>query len=61
MELVGRSLSGQLKHANRRGARFAAIVSRHRVVLRDMQDGGQDELPIEAVTHELLQRLRALA
>jgi histidyl-tRNA synthetase len=61
MELAGRSLSGQLKQANRRGARFAAIVSAQGVALRDMQDGGQDELAGETVVHELLRRLRTLA
>jgi histidyl-tRNA synthetase len=61
MELAGRSLSGQLKQANRRGARFAAIVGGQDVTLRDMQDGGQDELAGETVVHELLRRLRTLA
>lgn len=61
MELSGRSLSGQLKQADRRGARFAAIVMEQDVTLRDMQDGGQHELPGETVVHELLRRLRTLA
>jgi histidyl-tRNA synthetase len=61
MELSGRSLSGQLKQADRRGARFAAIVTERHVTLRDMQDGGQEELPVETVVHDLLRRLRTLA
>jgi histidyl-tRNA synthetase len=61
MELAGRSLSGQLKQANRRGARFAAIVGERGTALRDMQDGGEDELSSATVVHELLRRLRNLA
>ncbi len=60
MELAGRSLSGQLKQANRRGARFSAIVGEDGTALRDMQDGGEDELHSETVVHELLRRLRTL-
>lgn len=61
MEMAGRSLSGQLKQANRKGARFAAIVDGGATTLRDMQDGGQSELSSETVVHELLRRLRTLS
>jgi histidyl-tRNA synthetase len=61
MEMAGRALSGQLKQANRRGARFAAIVDGTATTLRDMQDGGQSEMGSETVVHELLRRLRTLS
>ncbi len=61
MELAGRSLSGQLKQADRHGARFAAIVGDRETTLRDMQDGGQSEMALETVVHELLRRLRTLS
>jgi histidyl-tRNA synthetase len=61
MELAGRSLSGQLKQADRHGARFAAIVGVQETTLRDMQDGGQSEIALESVVHELLRRLRTLS
>lgn len=61
MEMAGRSLSGQLKQADRHGARFAAIVGDRETTLRDMQDGGQSEIAAETVVHELLRRLRTLS
>jgi histidyl-tRNA synthetase len=61
MEMAGRSLSGQLKQADRHGARFAAIVGDPQATLRDMQDGGQSEMAGETVVHELLRRLRTLS
>jgi histidyl-tRNA synthetase len=61
MEMAGRSLSGQLKQADRHGARFAAIVGENETTLRDMQDGGQSEMAGETVVHELLRRLRTLS
>jgi histidyl-tRNA synthetase len=60
MEMAGRSPSGQLKQANRRGARFAAIVGGKATTLRDMQEGEQCEIDSERVVHELLRRLRTL-
>jgi histidyl-tRNA synthetase len=45
LELAGRSLKGQLKHADRIGARYVAIVSDNgSVSLRDMSSGQQEEL-----------------
>jgi len=44
-ELAGRSLKSQLKHADRIGARYSAIVGGEaRVTLRDMVSGEQREL-----------------
>ena len=39
MEMAGRSLKGQLGHANRVGARYVAIVGERGTLLKDMQDG----------------------
>lgn len=61
MEMAGRSLSGQLKQADRHGARFAAILGDRESTLRDMQDGGQSEMALETIVHELLRRLRTLS
>jgi histidyl-tRNA synthetase len=43
METTGRSLKGQLKHADRLGARWVAIVGADAVTLRDMDAGEQRE------------------
>jgi histidyl-tRNA synthetase len=45
LELTGRSLKGQLKQADRIGARYVAIVNdRTHASLKDMQSGEQREL-----------------
>ena len=42
LELAGRSLKGQLKHADRIGARYVAIVGENGVAtLKDMESGEQ--------------------
>ena len=41
LELAGRSLKGQLRHADRLGARYVAIVGDDDASLRDMQAGNQ--------------------
>jgi histidyl-tRNA synthetase len=41
MELAGRSMKGQLKSADRVGARFVAIVRQDGTVLKDMDSGDQ--------------------
>jgi histidyl-tRNA synthetase len=60
MEMTGRSLKGQLGHANRLGARFVAIVGEGETVLKDMQDGGQETLDTSTVVHAVLRGLRDL-
>jgi histidyl-tRNA synthetase len=61
MELQGRSLKGQLGHADALGARFVAIVSdRGETVLKDMQGGGQERLAANAVVHAVLRGLHDL-
>lgn len=61
MELAGRSLKGQRAQADKRGAHFAAVVGPEGTALRDMQDGGERELPTGTVVHELLRHLRTLS
>jgi histidyl-tRNA synthetase len=49
-ELAGRSLKGQLKHADRIGARYVAIVGDDaQASLKDMASGEQQELPVSRV------------
>jgi histidyl-tRNA synthetase len=61
MELAGRSLKGQLGHADALGARFVAIVDdAGETVLKDMQDGGQEQIPTATVVHAVLRGLRTL-
>jgi histidyl-tRNA synthetase len=60
MEMAGRSLKGQLGHANRLGARFAAIVGERETLLKDMQGGGQETLETSKVVHAALRGLREL-
>jgi histidyl-tRNA synthetase len=61
MEMGERSLKGQLKHANRLGARYAAIVGAQQTLLKDMQDGGEQTLDTDRVVHAALRGLRELA
>jgi histidyl-tRNA synthetase len=50
VELAGRSLKGQLKHADRIGARYVAIVGNEHVSLKDMESGEQHELtPLDVI------------
>jgi histidyl-tRNA synthetase len=59
MELSGRSLKGQLKHADRIGARYVAIVGdATQVTLRDMESGEQAEQDIQAVIPTILRGSR---
>jgi histidyl-tRNA synthetase len=50
LELAGRSLKGQLRHADRIGACYVAIVGEDgRATLRDMSSGEQREIPTDGV------------
>jgi histidyl-tRNA synthetase len=60
VDLGGRSLKGQLGHADALGARFVAIVGERQTVLRDMQTGGQRQLAPDAVVHAVLRGLHDL-
>ncbi|HEX4108064.1 MAG TPA: histidine--tRNA ligase [Solirubrobacteraceae bacterium] len=60
LELAGRSRKGQLKAADRVGARFTALLEPDSVVLRDMAAGIQQALdvdpahPADAIVHAVL-------
>lgn len=54
LELAGRSLKGQLKQADRIGARFVAIVGEEGVTVKDREAGEQDEMQADAVIASVL-------
>jgi histidyl-tRNA synthetase len=55
MELAGRSLKGQLKHADRIGARYVAIISDEpQASLKNMESGEQIELERSALIAAVL-------
>jgi histidyl-tRNA synthetase len=60
MDLGGRSLKGQLGHADALGARFVAIIGEGETTLRDMQGSGQSTMAIDAVVHAVLRGHHAL-
>ncbi len=60
MDLGGRSLKGQLGHAEALGARFVAIVGGEQTTLRDVQAGEQAQLATDAVVHAVLRGHHAL-
>jgi histidyl-tRNA synthetase len=57
LELAGRSLKGQLRHAGRLGARYVAIIGPE-VSLKNMESGVQQELPLAAVIPTILRGSR---
>jgi histidyl-tRNA synthetase len=44
MEVAGRTLKGQLKYAERLGARYVAVVDGESIALRDVRDGGEETI-----------------
>jgi histidyl-tRNA synthetase len=54
LELAGRSLKGQLKQADRVGARFVAILGEGATTLKDTEAGEQQELAPDAVIAAVL-------
>ena len=61
LELAGRSLKGQLKHADRIGARYVAIIGDNGVAtLRDMESGEQHDTEVRDVIPEILRAGRRL-
>jgi histidyl-tRNA synthetase len=54
LELGRRSLKGQLRHADRIGARYVAIIGNGRVELKDMESGEQRELSAPDVIPAIL-------
>jgi histidyl-tRNA synthetase len=61
MELAGRSLKGQLKQADRLGARYVAIVQANDTNLKDMQSGFQQTIATDTIVHTVLRGLREIA
>ncbi len=59
LELAGRGLKGQLKHADRIGARYVAIIGDPmQISLKDMEAGNQTELAPDAVIPTILRGSR---
>jgi histidyl-tRNA synthetase len=53
LELGGRSLKGQLKQADRAGARYVAILGDDGTALKDMESGEQKTVETETVMHHI--------
>jgi histidyl-tRNA synthetase len=49
VEVAGRSLKGQLRHANRIGARHVAVLSDDGASVKDMQTGEEETMPLDEV------------
>jgi histidyl-tRNA synthetase len=58
MEVTGRSVKGQLKHADRIGARYVAIIGDHMAGLKNMETGDQLDLEPAAVIPTILRGSR---
>jgi histidyl-tRNA synthetase len=54
MELAGRSLKGQLKQAERLGARFFAVVEGEAVLLRDLRAGTEETVERASLVERLV-------
>jgi len=54
MEQGGRSLKGQLKHADRVGARQVAIFGEGGILLKDLETGDQETVEVDAVVPRAL-------
>jgi len=60
MDMGGRSLKGQLGHADALRARYVAVVGAAHTLLKDMQAGSQETLATDAVVHAVLRGQHAL-
>jgi histidyl-tRNA synthetase len=54
LELAGRSLRGQLRHADRIGASYVAIIGEEGTSLRNMESGEQRDMPSHDVIPTIL-------
>jgi histidyl-tRNA synthetase len=54
VEVAGRSLKGQLKHANRIGARHVAVLNPEGASVKDMQSGEEETVPL----HQVIAKVR---
>ena len=57
LELAGRSLKGQLRHADRIGARYVAVIGAP-ITLKEMETGEQQETELEAIIPKILRGSR---
>jgi histidyl-tRNA synthetase len=55
LELGGRSLKGQLKQADRAGARYVAILGDEGTSLKDMETGTQQTVEADTIMHHITQ------
>jgi histidyl-tRNA synthetase len=55
LELAGRSLKGQLKQADRAGARYVAILGDEGASLKDMETGEQQPVETGTIMHHIAQ------
>jgi histidyl-tRNA synthetase len=60
LDLAGRSIKGQMKQADRTGARYVAILYPDRTVLRDMDSGQEEKVEREGVVAGVLKGRHAL-
>jgi histidyl-tRNA synthetase len=60
LDLAGRSIKGQMKQADRTGARYVAILYPDRTVLRDMDSGQEEKIEREGVVAGVLKGRHAL-
>jgi len=60
LELGGRSLKGQLKAADRAGARYVAILGDDGVALKDLESGEQRTVEAQTVLHHIRAGFEAL-
>jgi histidyl-tRNA synthetase len=54
LELAGRSRKGMLKHADRIGARYVAILGEEGTALKDMETGQQEDVAPDAVVAHVI-------
>jgi histidyl-tRNA synthetase len=54
LELAGRSVKGQLKQADRIGARYVAILGEEGATVKEMESGSQEVVEPGAVVHHVL-------
>ena len=59
LELAGRSLKGQLRQADRIGARYAAVIG-DPITLKEMESGEQQETALEAIIPTILRGSRLI-
>ena len=55
LELAGRSVKGQLKQADRAGARYVAILGDEGTLFKDMESGEQQTVETDTVVHHITQ------